>query len=158
MIANPAPVLSVRAIGKSFGAVEVLHGISLDLRAGEIHALVGENGAGKSTLMRIMAGYLPPASGQLLMHGLPLVLHSGADGEHHGVVLLHQELNLAEDLTVEESIFLGREWRRGWLLDKQRMRNHTAQLLAVLHCEIPPTTPIRALTVSQRQMVEIGKA
>jgi ribose transport system ATP-binding protein len=150
--------LSVRAVSKSFGPVEVLRGITLDLRPGEIHALVGENGAGKSTLMRIMAGFVPPSSGQLLMDGTQLVLSGGADGERHGIVLLHQELNLVEDITVEESIFLGREWRRGWMLDKRRMRDHTARLLTALRCEIVPNAPIRSLTVSQRQMVEIAKA
>ena len=151
-------VLSVRSVGKSFGPVEVLHDISLDLRAGEVHALVGENGAGKSTLMKIMSGYYPPSTGALLLDGRPITLASGHDGERHGIVLLHQELNLAEDLTVEESVFLGREWRRGWLLDKPRMRAHVAGLLAGVHCEVSPVSPVRALSVSQRQMVEIAKA
>ncbi len=151
-------VLSVRGVSKSFGPVEVLHDVSLDLRAGEVHALVGENGAGKSTLTKIMSGYHPPSAGQVLLDGQPVALASGVDGERHGIVLLHQEFNLAEDLTIEESIFLGREWRRGPFLDKRRMRAHAAKLLADLHCRIPPTARIRSLSVSQKQMVEIAKA
>ncbi len=151
-------VLSVSTVSKSFGPVEVLHDVSLELRAGEVHALVGENGAGKSTLMKIMSGYYPPSSGTLAIDGKPITLSSGVDGERHGIVLLHQELNLAEDLTIEESLFLGREWRRGPFLDKRRMQAHAAELLAALNCALPPTTPIRGLSVSQKQMVEIAKA
>ncbi|MGA2795239.1 MAG: ATP-binding cassette domain-containing protein, partial [Roseiarcus sp.] len=120
--AGSGAVLSARAVTKSFGPVEVLHGVTLDLRPGEIHALVGENGAGKSTLMKVMCGVFPPSSGALLLDGEEISLASSIEGERRGLVLLHQELNLAEDLTVEENIFLGREWKRGWLLDKPRMR------------------------------------
>ena len=151
-------VLSVRGVSKSFGPVEVLHDVSVDLRAGEVHAFVGENGAGKSTLAKIMSGYHQPSAGEVLLDGTPLSLTSGVDGERHGLVLLHQEFNLADDLTVEESIFLGREWLRGPFLDKRRMRARSTQLLADLHCSVPPTTRIRSLSVSQKQMVEIAKA
>jgi ribose transport system ATP-binding protein len=123
--AGSGAVLSARAVTKSFGPVEVLHGISLDLLPREIHALVGENGAGQSTVMKVMCGVCAPSSGALLLDGEELALASSIDGERHGLVLLRQELNLAEDLTVEENIFLGREWKRGWLLDKPRMRAHT---------------------------------
>ena len=156
--AGSGAVLSARAVAKSFGPVEVLHGITLDLLPGEIHALVGENGAGKSTLMKVMCGVYTPSSGALLLDGEELSLVSSIDGEHHGLVLLHQELNLAEHLTVEENIFLGREWKRGWLLDKPRMRAHTAKLLADVRCDVAPTATVRSLPVSQRQMVEIAKA
>ncbi len=156
--AGPGAVLSARAVTKSFGPVEVLHGVTLDLLPGEIHALVGENGAGKSTLMKVMCGVHPPSSGALLLDGEELTLASSIDGERRGLVLLHQELNLAEDLTVEENIFLGREWKRGWLLDKPRMRAHTAKLLADVHCDVSPAATVRSLSVSQRQMVEIAKA
>ena len=156
--AAKAAVLAVRAVTKSFGPVEVLHGITLDLRPGEIHALVGENGAGKSTLMKVMCGLYPPSAGALLLDGREIALASSIDGERHGIVLLHQELNLAEDLTVEENIFLGRELKRGWLLDKRRMRAHTARLLAEVRCDVAPTARVRGLPVSQRQMVEIAKA
>jgi ribose transport system ATP-binding protein len=152
------PVLAARKIDKSFGPVQVLHGISLDLLPGEVHALVGENGAGKSTLMKILCGYLQPDRGQLLLQGEAVGLISGSDGERRGIVLMHQELNLAEDLTVEESVFLGRELNRGWLLDKGRMRAHVAELLATLKCNVAPNARIRSLSVSQKQMVEIAKA
>jgi ribose transport system ATP-binding protein len=115
-------MLTARGINKSFGPVQVLHQVSFDLFPGEVHAVVGENGAGKSTLMRILSGYLPPDSGEIFLGGDPASLASGPDGERHGIVLMHQELSLAEDLTVEESIFLGREVTRGWLLDRRRMR------------------------------------
>jgi ribose transport system ATP-binding protein len=151
-------MLAVRGINRSFGPVQVLHQVSFDLLPGEVHAVVGENGAGKSTLMRILSGYLTPDGGEILLAGDPVSLTSGPDGERHGIVLMHQELSLAEDLTVEESIFLGREVIRGWLLDRRRMRVHTAKLLASLHSDVLPTARIRALSVSQKQMVEIAKA
>jgi ribose transport system ATP-binding protein len=157
-VSGSSAVLAVRDVSKSFGPVEVLHSVTLDLLPGEVHALVGENGAGKSTLMKIMCGMHQPSAGALLLDGTPIHLASSVDGERHGIVLLHQELNLAEDLTVEENIFLGRELKRGWLLDKARMRAHAAKLLAGVHADVSPTAVIRALPVSLRQMVEIAKA
>ncbi|WP_420328944.1 sugar ABC transporter ATP-binding protein [Mameliella sp.] len=151
-------VLSLRDVHKSFGPVEVLHGIDIDIRAGEVLALIGENGAGKSTAMKILAGYQPPSSGQVLLDGADTRFASLHDGEAAGVVLIHQEFNLAEQLTVEQNIFLGRELRRGLLLDKARMRALTREYLAKVKCHVDPDTPVSRLSNSEKQMVEIAKA
>ncbi|WP_417803874.1 sugar ABC transporter ATP-binding protein [Thalassospira lucentensis] len=150
--------LSGRKICKSFGLAQVLFDVSIDLHAGEVHALLGENGAGKSTLVKILSGYHQPSSGELILDQKPVTFDDSEVGEAHGVILIHQELNLAEQLTVEENIFLGREIKRGWFLDKAAMRAEAKKLLDQLQCDIDPRTRIRDLAVSDRQMVEIAKA
>ncbi|WP_297000689.1 MULTISPECIES: sugar ABC transporter ATP-binding protein [unclassified Thalassospira] len=150
--------LSGREICKSFGPAQVLFDVSIDLRAGEVHALLGENGAGKSTLVKILSGYHQPTSGELILDGAPVEFADSEIGENHGVILIHQELNLAEQLTVEENIFLGREIKRGWFLDKAAMRAEAKKLLDQLQCDVDPRTRIKDLAVSDRQMVEIAKA
>ncbi|ETX16562.1 ABC transporter ATP-binding protein [Roseivivax halodurans JCM 10272] len=152
------PVLSLRDVSKSFGPVEVLHGVTLDLRAGEVLALIGENGAGKSTTMKILAGYQPATSGRILLDGEEVTFGSLHEGEEAGIVMIHQEFNLAEQLTVEQNIFLGRELHRGWLLDKARMRRLTREYLDRVNCHVHPDTPVAKLSNSDKQMVEIAKA
>ena len=151
-------VLSLDKITKSFGPVEVLHGVELHLHSGEVHALIGENGAGKSTIMKILGGYLAPTTGQVLLDGAPVTYHSGPEGEAQGVVVIHQEFNLAPDLTVAANIFLGREITKGVGLDHAAMRAATAELLTRLDTTIRPDALIRDLSVPDRQMVEIAKA
>jgi ribose transport system ATP-binding protein len=150
--------LSGRKICKSFGPAQVLFDVSIDLYAGEVHALLGENGAGKSTLVKILSGYHEPTEGGLVLDGAEVSFADSEAGEGHGVILIHQELNLAEQLTVEENIFLGREIKRGWFLDKTAMRAEAKRLLEQLQCDVDPRTRIRDLAVSDRQMVEIAKA
>ena len=150
--------LALRGICKSFGPIEVLHSVDLSLHAGQVHALIGENGAGKSTTMKIMAGYQPPTSGQVLLDGSPVTFTSLHDGEIAGIVMIHQEFNLAEQLTVEQNIFLGRELRRGLLLDKAEMRRQSIAHLARVRCDVDPDTPVSRLSNSDKQMVEIAKA
>ena len=153
-----APILALRGVHKSFGPVEVLSGIDVTLRSGEVLALIGENGAGKSTTMKILAGYQPATAGRIMLDGKEVRFDSLHDGEAAGIVLIHQEFNLAEQLTVEQNIFLGRELRRGLLLDKWRMRDLTQQYLGRLKCRIDPDTPVSRLSNSDKQMVEIAKA
>ncbi|SHI98628.1 sugar ABC transporter ATP-binding protein [Wenxinia saemankumensis] len=152
------PVLSLRDVHKSFGPVEVLHGVDLDLHAGEVLALIGENGAGKSTAMKCLAGYQAPTSGEVRVDGTPVRFSSLHDGELAGIVLIHQEFNLAEQLTVEQNVFLGRELRRGPLLDRAEMRRRTADYLARVKCDVDPGARVASLSNSQKQMVEIAKA
>ena len=151
------PVLELRDVRKSFGPIEVLHGVDFALHPGEVHALIGENGAGKSTIMKILGGFLDPTSGQVLLDGRPAPYASGAAAEAAGVVVIHQEFNLAPDLTVTENIWLGRELGRVFL-DHKAMRAGTQALLDQLDSPISPEARIADLPVSDRQMVEIAKA
>ncbi|MGA0540661.1 sugar ABC transporter ATP-binding protein [Neotabrizicola sp. VNH66] len=151
------PALALQDVRRSFGPIEVLHGIDFALYPGEVHALIGENGAGKSTIMKILGGYLDPTSGQVLLDGAPAPFRSGPQAEGMGVVVIHQEFNLAQDLTVAENIWLGREMG-GWFLNHRAMREGAQALLDQLECRVSPDARIRDLPVSDRQMVEIAKA
>ncbi len=151
------PVLALDQVTRSFGPIEVLHGVDLALNAGEVHALIGENGAGKSTIMKILGGFLAPSSGQVRLDGRPAPYRSGPGAEAAGIVVIHQEFNLAPDLSVAANVFLGREIG-GWRLDHAALRMRTEELLERLHTKIDPDTLIRDLSVPDRQMVEIAKA
>jgi len=152
------PIVAVESLAKSFGPVQVLFDIDFALEQGEVHALVGENGAGKSTLMKILSGYEQPTSGLICLDGNPIPLPDSGPAERLGIVLIHQEFALAEHLTVEENIFLGREIRRGWLLDKKAMRDQSRAILRELDCTVDPDSRVQDLSVSDKQMVEIAKA
>lgn len=152
------PVLALSGVSRSFGPIEVLHGVDIALQPGRVHALIGENGAGKSTTMKIMAGYQPASSGTILLHGQPVTFASMGEAEAQGISMIHQEFNLAELLSVEQNIFLGRELKRGWLLDKAAMRARTRDLLARLNCHVSPDRVVASLSNSDKQMVEIAKA
>ena len=150
-------VLALRNVSKSFGPIQVLHGVDLALEPGEVHALIGENGAGKSTIMKILGGFLDPSSGDVMLDGQPHRFASGPQAEATGIVVIHQEFNLAADLSVAANVFLGRE-PGGWRLDHKAMRADTAALLTRLDTAIDPDALIRDLSVPDRQMVEIAKA
>lgn len=152
-----AALLALHEVRKSFGPTEILHGVDFALHPGEVHALIGENGAGKSTIMKILGGYLAPSSGTVQWEGRPAPWCSGAEAEAMGVVVIHQEFNLAADLTVSQNIWLGREMG-GFFLDHKAMRAATQELLDQLECRVSPDARIRDLPVSDRQMVEIAKA
>ena len=153
------PVLALEQVSKSFGPVEVLHTVDLALQAGQVHALIGENGAGKSTVMKILGGFLQPTSGRVLLDGQPAAFRSGPEAEAAGIVVIHQEFNLAPALSVAANIFLGREITlAGGRLDHRAMRDAAAALLAELGTTIRPDARIRDLSVPDRQMVEIAKA
>ena len=150
-------LLALAGVRKSFGPTEILHGVDFALYPGEVHALIGENGAGKSTIMKILGDYLAPTSGAVLLDGRPAPWRGGAEAEALGVVVIHQEFNLAADLTVAQNIWLGREMG-GFFLDHKAMRLATQALLDQLECRVSPDARIRDLPVSDRQMVEIAKA
>jgi ribose transport system ATP-binding protein len=151
-------VLRADQISKSFGPIEVLSGISLDLQAGEVHAVIGENGAGKSTLMRILSGHLPPTKGSLYLNGQPITFSGPVEAESQGIVLVHQEILLAEDLTVAQNLFLGRELRRFGFVDDTAMRERTRAILAELGVSIDPEREVRHLSIADRQLVQIARA
>jgi len=146
------------AVTKNFGPVQVLHGVSFELQPGRLVGLLGENGAGKSTLMKILAGYERMSGGSLAVDGSVRQFAGSRDAEEAGIVLIHQEFNLAEDLTVAQNIFLGRELQRGWVLDDTSMRKAAREALQLVGLEIDPDTRARDLIVAEKQLVEIAKA
>ncbi|SEM10912.1 monosaccharide ABC transporter ATP-binding protein, CUT2 family [Variovorax sp. YR750] len=145
-------------IVKAFGPVQVLHGVSFALAPGRVYGLLGENGAGKSTLMKILSGYESATGGTLKINATPQQFESSRDAEALGIVLIHQEFNLAEDLNVAQNIFLGHEKKKGWLLDDAAMERDAASALAAVGLNIDPRTKVRKLIVAEKQLVEIAKA
>jgi ribose transport system ATP-binding protein len=154
-------MLEARAIRKHFPGVQAVDGVALAVRAGEVLAVIGENGAGKSTLMKILAGIYPPDAGELLLDGQPVRFSGVADALRRGIVLIHQELNLADNLPVAANLFLGRERLRGgplgWL-DRRAMNAEARRLLARVGLDVPPGRRVGDLPLGQRQMVEIARA
>ncbi|MFD6099427.1 sugar ABC transporter ATP-binding protein [Nocardiopsis flavescens] len=153
------PPLALVDVTKSFGSVRALRGLSLELRAGEIHALVGENGAGKSTLVKTIAGVHRPDTGQILADGEPAVFAAPADAQRAGVAVIYQEPTLFPDLSVAENIFIGRQPRtRLGTVDRARMRAETAGAFGRLGVDIDPDRPANGLSIADQQLVEIAKA
>ncbi|MFN3634894.1 MAG: sugar ABC transporter ATP-binding protein [Rhizobium rhizophilum] len=153
-----APVLVAERISKSFGEVQVLFSVDFDVLPGEVHALMGENGAGKSTLVKILSGFEQATAGRILLDGAPVTLPANGAAEALGIVLIHQEFNLADHLTVTESLFLGREVTRFGVLDRKVMRAETRRVLDQLGSRIDENALISSLAVADKQMVEIAKA
>ncbi|MGA0868519.1 MAG: sugar ABC transporter ATP-binding protein [Planctomycetota bacterium] len=153
-----APRLSARGIGKRFPGVRALHGVDLEVGAGEVVAVLGENGAGKSTLMKILAGVQLADEGELRFEGRPVRFGSVREAERHGVVLIHQELNLCDNLSIGASMFLGREPRRGWFVDEAAIAAGARRALDRLGVGLDPGTRIEDLSLAQRQLVEIARA
>jgi ABC-type sugar transport system ATPase subunit len=153
------PIISIRAVTKHFPGVVALDDVSLDISAGELHAIVGENGAGKSTLMKILAGVLTDYEGDILLRGEPYRIVGTRGAETAGVSIIHQELNLVDDLSAAANVFLGREKRSAiGLLDDRAMNRTAGELFAELECDVDPAAPVRQLRVGEKQLVEIAKA
>lgn len=149
-------ILSANRISKSFGEIPVLFSVDFDIRPGEVHAIIGENGAGKSTLIKILSGIEQPTSGTIVYDGKTVTLPPNGEAEAMGIVLIHQELNLAEHLTVADSIFLGREIKKWGFLDLNEMRRRSAEILDSLHVRVDSDARISTLSVADKQMVEIA--
>jgi ribose transport system ATP-binding protein len=150
--------LEVRNICKSFPGVRALNNVSLHLNQNEVLSVVGENGAGKSTLMKILAGVQTQDSGDILLEGQPVGFRTVRDALDNGVALIHQELNLADNLEVGANIFLGREPLRRGLIDDDSINEQSAEFLRRVGLEVSPRTLVRELTIGQQQLVEIAKA
>ena len=152
-------LLEMKNIQKSFPGVHALDNANIDVRFGEVHALVGENGAGKSTLMKVLNGIYKKDSGQIIYKGEEIELNGPIDAQKRGIGMIHQELNLMPHLTVAENIYIGKEPMVGGVLLDQKKANQAAkELLASMHLDIDPTTPVKKLTVAKQQMIEIAKA
>jgi ribose transport system ATP-binding protein len=149
----------MQGIQKSFLGVRVLHGVDLELRAGEVHALMGENGAGKSTLMKVLAGVYQAEAGTIELGGRQVSFAHPLQAQQAGVSTVFQEFNLLPERTVAENVFLGREPRRRGMVDADRMNADTRALLDDLGLSsISPQRPVRTLSVAGQQIVEIVKA
>jgi ribose transport system ATP-binding protein len=154
------PLVSMHGLCKSFGSVTVLQDVQFELRAGEVHALMGENGAGKSTLMKILSGVYARDAGDIRVNGMPVALESPRAAQMLGIQIIHQELQLMPHLSAAQNVWIGREPRRwgGLLLDEDEMNRRTATLFARLRLDLDPRTTVGELTVARQQMVEIAKA
>ncbi len=157
--AQAAPILAASGICKSFSGNKVLDDISFDVRPGEIHALVGENGAGKSTLINILSGNHQPDAGDILLNGVKVVMSDAENAYQKGIATVHQELSLANNMTVAENIFCRREpVRLGGLVRWKDMNRQAEELFARLGLSIDPQELVGSLSVAWQQMVEITKA
>ncbi len=152
------PILEARNLTKQFSGVRALDCVSAAFHAGEVVAVMGENGAGKSTLMKVLAGVHQPTSGEVWHEGSPVSIPDVRRAEKLGIAFIHQELNLADNLTVAGNIFLGREPTRFGLLDQKEMRRRATELLAELGVPFGPDTAVSDLSIGHQQMVEIAKA
>lgn len=152
--------LQMSHITKRFPGVLALSNVDFALRKGEVHALLGENGAGKSTLMKILSGVYQPDEGDIIFEGQPVTFVNPLSAQSAGITIIHQEFNLFPELTVEENIFIGREFCKNnrWRLDEKQQRQAAIDILQKLNLNISPETLVADLTVAQQQMVEIAKA
>ncbi|HGY5132131.1 sugar ABC transporter ATP-binding protein [Citrobacter braakii] len=152
--------LQMSHITKRFPGVLALSNVDFALRKGEVHALLGENGAGKSTLMKILSGVYQPDEGDIIFEGQPVTFANPLSAQSAGITIIHQEFNLFPELTVEDNIFIGREFCKNnrWRLDEKQQRQAAIDILQKLNLNISPETLVADLTVAQQQMVEIAKA
>ena len=157
---RPTPLLSLRGIGKHFGAVQALRDVNLDIYPGEVTALVGDNGAGKSTLVKCVAGIHPIDGGEILFDDRPVAIHGPTDASALGIEVVYQDLALADNLDIVQNMFLGRERGRPWLLDEADMEQAARDTLASLSVRTVTSVrmPVAALSGGQRQTVAIAKA
>ncbi|KFU75639.1 monosaccharide ABC transporter ATP-binding protein, CUT2 family [Amycolatopsis lurida] len=153
-------ILRMRGITKTFPGVKALQDVNLSVRRGEIHAICGENGAGKSTLMKVLSGVYAHGSydGEIVFDGEPCAFSAIRDSERRGIVIIHQELALCQQLSIAENIFLGNEKARGGLIDWNRTNSEAGELLRRVGLRENPVTPVLDIGVGKQQLVEIAKA
>lgn len=153
------PFIQMHSIGKSFGAFKALNEVSIEVHPGEIVALLGENGAGKSTLMKILSGIHTPTAGEIRLDGDDIAIDSVKTAQQNGIILIHQELNLLDNLDVASNIFLGREpVGRFKLIDQQQMHQQADELLKLFKLKITSKTNVCDLSIAEQQLIEIIKA
>lgn len=152
-------ILEMKDIDKRFSGVHALKSVSLELRAGEVHALMGENGAGKSTLMKVLCGIYKRDGGEVNLFGKPVDFTSIKESQDAGIGIIHQELNMMNHLTVAQNIYIGREpMKNGIYIDDKKMEEDAKKLFERIGVKIDPSVVLGTLTVGKQQMVEIAKA
>ena len=151
-------ILTMKGIDKTFPGVHALDHVDFEVRKGEVHALMGENGAGKSTLMKVLTGIYTKDSGTITYEGREVEFHNPKEAQEAGIVIVHQELNMMNHLTVAQNIFIGREYMKGGLIDDGRMNDEARKLFSQLGIDINPAEKMGNLTVGKQQMCEIAKA
>ena len=151
-------VLKLEGVTKSFGPVDVIKGVDLNVRRGQVQALLGENGAGKSTLIKMIAGVHEPDSGRILVDGKEVKIPDTKASEDLGIATIHQELNLVPTMSVAENIMLGRTPQRYGLVNRKHLRAQAQAALRLIGLDVDPDTPVGELGVAKQQLVEIAKA
>lgn len=151
-------LLEMKGISKRFLGVRALKGVDFELRRGEVHALVGENGAGKSTLMKVLTGIYQPDDGEIFFEGKPYAVKNIGEAQALGIAMIHQELNMMNDLTVAQNVFIWREIKKGFWLKDAEMVKETQKIFDRIGIKIDPKMQLGRLTVGKQQMVEIAKA
>ena len=157
-VSNAGPIVNIVNVSKSFGGVQAVKDVTLAIRRGEIHALVGENGAGKSTLSKIIAGLITPDAGELIVNGQPVTFGSPRDALAHGIATIAQELALVPRLSVAQNVYLGAEPRRLGFVRRRALAQTYAALAQQTGFELPPNQPVAALRTADQQKVEILRA
>jgi len=161
MLTSPdaRPILQMRNVSKTFPGVKALQNVQLTIYPGEVHSLMGENGAGKSTLMKILSGaYVPDPGAEIQIDGKPVHINGPLSAKAQGIAIIYQELSLSPNLTVAENIYLGREARRGPLIDRAGMFAGCAEILENLGATFGPRTLVGDLSIAEQQMVEVARA
>ncbi len=154
----PDTLLKMEGIHKYFPGVHALNNVSFQIHPGEVVALVGENGAGKSTLMKVLTGVYQKDEGSIYMDGKEVNIQNTLDSQALGISIVHQELNLMNDLTVAENLFIGREPMKGLMVDSKKQNQMAKDIMQVINLQLDPKTKVGNLTVAKQQMVEIAKA
>jgi len=155
--------IETRALGRHFGGVAAVEGVSLRVLRGEVLAIAGDNGAGKTTFIRMLAGVVPPSNGEIVVDGRPIQMNSAADAQIHGIETVHQDLALCPDLTAAENMYLGREPVRARigrlrLLDRSAMGDGARRHFAEISADVAIDRPVRLLSGGQRQAIAIARA
>lgn len=151
-------MLEVREVTKRYGSLTALDKVSISFEEGQARGVIGENGAGKSTLMKILAGIETPTEGSVYLQGKPLILGSVRAATAQGIAMIHQELNLVEELSAAENIFLGRELKKGLMLDRKSMEEQADHWLKEVRAPFGPRQRVDDLSIAHRQLIEIAKA
>ncbi|MBX3570612.1 MAG: sugar ABC transporter ATP-binding protein [Rhizobiaceae bacterium] len=155
------PLLEIRRVGKSFGAIRALSDVNFSVGPGEVIGLMGDNGAGKSTMVKLIAGNFPPSEGEIAVSGKVCHFHKPIEARAEGIEVVYQDLALSDNLTAAQNVFLGRELKKGiWpfrILDKKAMIDRSAELFAELKSETRPRDLVRKMSGGQRQAVAIAR-